>query len=222
VQPPTTEAELIDRADALAGSTVGMLADSLGVACPPNTRRHKGFIGQLVERALGAPGGSASEPDFPALGIECKTIPVRPNGTPNASTWVCTAPIHSFDPGPWRGSIVQKRLARVLFVPVVGDGPPADRRLAVPVLWTPTADQEAMLAADWHTLTELLVDRAVWQWRAQHGQALQLRPKAATSSNRVEIIDADGDLVETVPLGFYLRRSFTTEILAAESHLLPQ
>jgi DNA mismatch repair protein MutH len=218
--PPATEAALIDRADALAGATVGALCDSLGLPCPADLRRHKGFIGDLVEAALGAPGGSASAPDFPALGVELKTIPVRPDGAPRGSTWVCTAPLFALDPGPWRDSAVCTRLARVLFVPVLGDGPPATRRFGVPVLWSPSADQEAVLAADWDTLTDLLVERAVSQWTADHGVALQLRPKAASSRHRVEVLDQDGDLVETVPLGFYLRRSFTAEILATEPRLL--
>lgn len=221
MQPPPTEAALIDRADSLVGHTVGTLADSLGRPCPPDLRRHKGFVGDLVEAALGAPAAPQAGPDFPRLGVELKTIPVDPQGAPTASTWVCTAPIFDLDPGPWHTSAVARRLARVLFVPVEAAGPLPHRRLGVPILWSPTAAQEAVLRRDWDALSELLADGAVWQWRAHHGAALQLRPKAATSRDRVEVLDQDGELVETVPLGFYLRRAFTAEILAVEPAVLP-
>lgn len=213
VSTPTSEAELLQRADSLVGATVGQLADSLGRTAPPDLRRHKGFVGQLVEQALGAVAGSRSEPDFPHLGIELKTVPVDAFGRPAQSTWVCTAPVGALDPPPWWTSPVRGRLARVLWVPVCDRGPLPERRFRVPVLWSPTAQQEETLLADYTCLTELLAEGEVWQWTARHGAALQLRPKAATSRDRIEVTDAEGDLVETVPLGFYLRRSFTAAIL---------
>ena len=221
MRPPRTEVELIQRADALAGRRVGRIARQAGTTCPPDLRRHKGFIGELLERALGATAGARSEPDFPHLGVELKTIPVDAAGRPRQSTWVCTAPVFTLDPGPWSTSLLRRRLARVLWIPIVGDGPPAERGVGVPILWSPDPDEEQVLAQDWGQLTQLIADGEVWQWSAHHGEALQLRPKAASSSDRVEITDADGDLVETVPLGFYLRRGFTAGILAREPSLVP-
>lgn len=211
--PPPTEAALLQRADALVGATVGELADSLGLVAPPDLRRHKGFVGQLVERALGAAAGSRSEPDFPHLGIELKTTPVNSAGAPLQSTWVCTAPVGSFAPPTWWDSPLRRRLARVLWVPVDGSGPLPHRRFRVPVLWSPNPEQEETLLRDYTFLIDLLAGGEVWQWTARHGEALQLRPKAATSRDRIEITDADGEVVETVPLGFYLRRRFTAGVL---------
>lgn len=212
---PSSEAALLQRADALVGSKVGELADSLGREAPRDLRRHKGFVGQLVEHALGAVAGSRSEPDFPHLGIELKTVPVDAARRPTQSTWVCTAPVGVLDPPPWWRSPVRARLARVLWVPVASQGPVPERTFGVPVLWSPTPQQEETLLADYTSLTELLAEGEVWQWTARHGVALQLRPKAASSRDRIEVTDAEGDLVETVPLGFYLRRSFTAAILSS-------
>jgi DNA mismatch repair protein MutH len=218
--PPTSETELLQRADALAGRSLGDIAAEHMLPVPPDLKRHKGWIGDLLEHALGAEAGNASEPDFPHLGIELKTIPVDDKGKPKQTTWVCVAPVGVLDPGPWWTSAVRRRLARVLFVPILGDGPPGERWCGVPVIWSPDADQEGILKEDWDTLTELLAEGEVWQWHARHGTALQLRPKAATSSNRTWVTDEEGEWVQTVPRGFYLRASFTAGILAGEARLL--
>ncbi|MEC7947054.1 MAG: DNA mismatch repair endonuclease MutH [Myxococcota bacterium] len=219
-RPPASETELLQRADALAGSHLGDIATAHALPVPPDLRSHKGWIGDLLEHALGAEAGNASEPDFPHLGIELKTIPVDDRGRPRQTTWVCVAPMGVLDPGTWWASAVRRRLSRVLFVPVLGQGPPAERRCGAPVLWSPDAEQEAVLKADWEALTELLAEGEVWQWHARHGVALQLRPKAASARNRRWVTDGEGEWVQTVPRGFYLRTSFTAGILAAEPRLL--
>lgn len=217
---PRSEVELLQRADALAGRALGDLAAERMLPVPPDLKRHKGWIGDLLEHLLGADAGNASEPDFAHLGIELKTIPIDHRGKPKESTWVCVAPVGVLDPGTWWTSTVRRRLARVLWVPILGDGPPGERVVGAPVLWSPDADQEETLKADWEALTELLADGEVWQWHARHGDALQLRPKSATSRDRTWVTDADGEWVSTVPLGFYLRARFTASVLAAEGRLL--
>jgi DNA mismatch repair protein MutH len=219
-RPPTSESELLQRADALAGRSLGEIAGAHMLPVPPDLKRHKGWIGDLLEHALGAEAGNASEPDFPHLGIELKTIPVNAKGKPRQTTWVCVAPVGVLDPGPWWTSAIRRRLARVLFIPILGEDAPATRTVGAPVIWSPDADQEATLKDDWDALTELLASGEVWQWHARHGTALQLRPKAATSSNRTWVTDDDGEWVQTVPRGFYLRTSFTAGILAGEARLL--
>jgi DNA mismatch repair protein MutH len=87
---PSSEAELLSRARALAGRTLGSLARELGSEPPPDLRRAKGFAGQLLERALGASAGLRGEPDFRGLGVELKSLPVSRAGKPCESTFVCT------------------------------------------------------------------------------------------------------------------------------------
>src|SRR5688500_18797590 len=87
---PATESELMARARALSGMSLAELARQFGIAVPEAQLRAKGWVGQLLERALGATAGSRAKPDFEALGIELKTLPVDGRGQPKESTFVCT------------------------------------------------------------------------------------------------------------------------------------
>ena len=55
--PPRSEAELLARADAVAGRTLGDVAADLGMRVPATTRRGKGWTGTVIEHALGASAG---------------------------------------------------------------------------------------------------------------------------------------------------------------------
>lgn len=216
---PRSEVELLDRADGLAGAQLSEIAHYYGVVVPPDLRRHKGWIGDLIERALGAMAGGMAGPDLPELGIELKTIPVSEAGKPREATWVCVAPMDRIELGPWERSPVRHKLQRVLWLPIVGDGPPGERRVGAPIIWSPTADQEEVLAGDWATLAELIGSGEVWRWRAHLGKALQIRPKASKSTDYVWVLNREGDWVQTNPLGFYLRSRFTAQVLAMEARL---
>ena len=217
---PQSEVELLQRADACAGRTLAELAGRLGLAVPADLSRHKGWAGMLVEKALGIRAHGRSGPDLPHLGIEVKSIPVDAAGKPRESTWVCLAPVGQFNPGPWRTSPVRAKLSHVLWMPILDAPTLAERRVGVPFLWMPSADEEEVLARDWEALSELLAEGDVSQWHARHGEALQLRPKAAAASDRIWVIDADGEWVQTNPRGFYLRSRFTAAILRREARLL--
>lgn len=219
--PPPSVPALLDRADALAGLTVGEAAALLGVALPADLRHAKGLIGQLVEAALGATAASHAEPDFPQLGVELKTVPIGAHGRPREATWVTHARHDPLQPRDWAASTVRERLSQVLFVPVWGEGLPATRRFGVPVFWAPTPDEEALLRADWEELTALLIRGEVWMQRGHRGRALQLRPKAAHRDDRVWVVDHEGEWSSTLPLGFYLRAPFVARLLAAEAGAPP-
>lgn len=85
--------ELVHAANQLAGLTLAELAERCGIMIPSSLRREKGWIGQLLEFALGASAGSKPQQDFPELGVELKTLPIANNGIPLESTFVCTAPL---------------------------------------------------------------------------------------------------------------------------------
>jgi DNA mismatch repair protein MutH len=217
---PRSETELLQRADACAGRTLAELAARLGEPVPADLTRHKGWAGSLIEKALGIQAHGRAGPDLPHLSIEVKSIPVDPTGKPRESTWVCLAPVDGFDPGPWRTSPVRAKLAHVLWMPILDAPTLAERRVGVPFLWMPSAEEEEVLARDWEALSELLAEGEVSQWHARHGEALQLRPKAARADDRIWVVDADGEWVQTNPRGFYLRSRFTAAILARESRLV--
>ncbi len=220
MRPPASEVELMQRADALAGRTLADIAGEHGWVVPPDLKRHKGWIGDLVERGVGVQGAGYAGPDIPELGIEIKSIPVDQRGKPRESSWVCKAPMERVSLGPWLHSPVRKKLIRVLWVPILGEGPPGERWVGAPLLWTPSAEQEEILAEDWAMLTELIGEGEVWQWRAHHGKALQVRPKAAHGADWVWVLDQEGEWVRTSPLGFYLRARFTARVLEEEWRML--
>ncbi|MEQ8233417.1 MAG: DNA mismatch repair endonuclease MutH [Gammaproteobacteria bacterium] len=217
VPAPRSEAELAARAHALAGVTLGELAASLGVRLPVDLRGHKGFVGELVEAALGADAGSRPVPDFEALGVELKTVPLGANQRPRESTHVCTVSLGELLGQQWADSSVRRKLARVLWVPVEATPslPLAARRIGAARLWSPTVEDERMLAADWEEHMELLATGRFDAIDGRLGSCLQLRPKAANGAARVAASDADGQPAATLPRGFYLRATFTARILAS-------
>ena len=193
-----------------------MIASGFGEAAPADLRRNKGWIGTLLERELGAAGGSQAEPDFPELGVELKSIPVNDKGVPTSSTWVSLADI-DLRVSRWEDSWARRKLSRVLWVPVITPkgSTPGERCIGRPVLWSPNAQQEAVLRDDWDEHMELLGLGAFWQIDATRGTALQLRPKAAKGSDTQWALSDDGEWVKAQPKGFYLRRTFTRDVLAA-------
>ncbi len=218
---PKTEQELGGRARALAGLTLGELAGRLGRPVPPDLKRAKGFVGELVELGLGAPGKSRSGPDFAELGVELKTLPVDRRGRPVESTFVCTIPLLSVGDLEWEDSPVRAKLARVLFVPVEGERekPVADRRLGTPLFWSPSAEDERDLKFDWEELSGRIGRGDVESITGHLGRYLQVRPKAADSQARRRALDADGIAFAALPRGFYLRALFTERIVAAHYRL---
>lgn len=214
--PPATLDELMTRAYAIAGLRLGQLAQQLAVAVPSDLRREKGWVGQLLERALGASASSLAEPDFQLIGVELKTIPLDAHGRPRESTYVCTVPLEAEALGQqWESSWVRRKLATVLWVPVEGDNaiPLAERRIGNPLLWRPSAAEEAQLRADWEELMEMICLGQLESITAALGEVLQIRPKAASARVRGRAIGAEGRVVRTNPRGFYLRSSFTAALL---------
>ena len=217
VSAPTTPEELLARARDLAGHNLRELAEQQGMPLPDEPRRAKGYIGQLVERALGANGTSRDVADFPALGIELKTVPVDVRGQPRESTFVCVLDLARVADLEWERSRVKQKLERVLFVPIES-GPSlvfAERRIGMPLLWSPNEWQARVLRADYEEIAGRIASGDTDGIRGTVGQALQLRPKAAHSRMRTRVLDADGAPASSLPRGFYLRASFTHEVLRA-------
>ena len=212
--PPTIEA-LMASATPLAGRSLRWIAERHGLAVPPDLRRHKGWVGHLLERVLGASAGGRAEPDFPHLGVELKTLPVDARGKPRESTWVCTARMDGTIAKTWEDSWVLHKLAHVLWIPIVvaADQEVGDRTVGAPILWRPSAEEEAVLAADWRSLTEIIALGQLWQLNARHGTALQVRPKAASARDLTWVLDEENEWVQDSPRGFYLRTSFTAEMV---------
>ena len=215
VEAPVTEAELFARAEELAGLSLGELGRRFEATAPPDLRRAKGWVGQLLERALGATARSRAAPDFEVLGIELKTLPIGRFRTPAESTFVCTIDVSRIGDVDWESSLVKKKLSRVLWVPVEGDREldVSVRRIGTPFIWSPSPEDEASLRSDWDDLAGIIGRGDVESITGHMGRHLQIRPKAASSRSRRRGIDAEGTSFAVLPRGFYLRSAFTAKLL---------
>lgn len=217
VSAPSSEGELLRRAQGLAGMRLADLATSLGAKVPEDLRRAKGFVGGLLEGALGATAGSRALPDFPELAVELKTLPVNRRGVPLESTFVCTIPLADIGDVEWADSRVRRKLLRVLWIPVEGERTiaVAERRIGQPLLWSLGTEDERILRQDWEELAGLIGRGHVESLTGHLGRFLQIRPKAADSKSRRMGFDAEGVPFAALPRGFYLRASFTRALLAS-------
>ena len=216
ITPPASEQELIQRAIRLTGMSLAQIAREIGVAVPMSQREAKGWIGVLMEARLGASAGSLSEPDFQAIGVEMKTLPLNHLGKPRESTYVCTVPLIGNTNLDWLKSNVRRKLNRVLWVPVEADPslPLASRRVGSPFLWSPGPEQEAVLREDWEELMERISLGELDRLTARQGRYLQIRPKGANAASLTRSITETGESGLTLPRGFYLRASFTHTLLS--------
>lgn len=205
----------MERAETLAGKTLQHVATLQNRELPEFLTGAKGFIGELFEDYLGANAGSLPEPDFRNIGVELKTIPVNRNGKPKESTYVCIVSLLPEDSGRWESSLVKRKLSRVLWIPVEADVdiPVAMRRIGSPILWSPTPEQEKILQQDWQELMDMVLTGGLEKISARYGIYLQIRPKAQNAKSLQSGIDENGNIIKTLPRGFYLRTSFTETIL---------
>ena len=215
MKPPRTEAELLQRAQSLAGKTLLELAQDLNLRLPQDGRHGKGWIGQAIELFLGATAGPQSQPDFQHLGVELKTVPVAAGPKAKESTFVSMVPHACALGAGWRQSGVYRKLRRVLWIPVEAGGGIdfARRRIGSGFLWSPDAAQEEVLRRDWEELMELVGFGEFDRISARLGRYLQIRPKGASAGSVVRVVDDLAEVGETLPRGFYLRAGFTNELL---------
>jgi DNA mismatch repair protein MutH len=215
VIPPTAElrSQLFERAQRLEGMRVRELASELMRPCPGGGVRTKGRVGELVEIALGASGGSRRAVDFPESGVELKTIPVSEEQKPFESTFVCA--VNLDEEVDWALSWPRAKLSLVLFVPVIGarELPLPDRSFGRPVMWQPTPAQDRQLNADYDDIMGLVGIGRIEDVTAHLGRYMQLRPKAKDGTVRTLARGAEGERFGTVPRGFYLRPAFTGALL---------
>jgi len=164
---------------------------------------------------LGATAGSKPEPDFPELAIELKTLPITNQAKVLETTFVCVASLTGLTGINWQNSWVKKKLKRVLWVPIISEKtiPLAHRKVASAFIWTPSPEEEQLLAMDWQELTDMIVLGEVENIQGKHGQVLQLRPKAANSKAKTKAFNRHGTPFMTLPRGFYLKTPFTQALL---------
>jgi DNA mismatch repair protein MutH len=210
---------LLAHARALVGVELSELADTLGLPVPVGRLRTKGWSGQVIEHELGVAVGGSRGPDFAALGVELKTVPVRESLEPLESTAVCQIDPVAIAGESWESSYVRGKLARVLFVALAvpaGARSVGERRVAAVRLWSPDADETRALRDDF----ELFVRGYYRLGRAAEitghlGGVLQVRPKGRDADDLRDAYDAAGNPARVGKHGFYLRPAFVARILRA-------
>ncbi|GGI81476.1 DNA mismatch repair endonuclease MutH [Legionella impletisoli] len=210
-----SEAELLERCQRIEGLTLAQLAYELKLMIPLSSSHRKGWIGQMVELVLGADAGSLAAPDFSELGIELKTLPLNHLGKPAESTFVTSISLLTIHQENWLTSQCFSKLKRVLWLPIESDKqiPFQERRIGKAILWSPNPEQEKILAADWNELAWMLASGQLEDIHAGIGEYLQVRPKAANKQSLCYGYDREGNKIQTLPRGFYLRSKFTASIL---------
>jgi DNA mismatch repair protein MutH len=218
--PPYSEEELLIKSNKLIGVSLGQIAVELNISIPENLRKHKGWVGELLESALGATAYSLPEPDFQHIGVELKSLPINKNGIPKESTFICTTPLIDLAGNKWADSVVLKKIKRVLWVPVESEPtiPLRNRRLGNPFLWSPDYEESNLLQSDWEDINEMISLGEIDKISSHFGEALQLRPKAASSKSETRSYSNEGVPEMTLPRGFYLRAGFTKKILEKQMH----
>jgi DNA mismatch repair protein MutH len=216
---------LLAHARALVGVELAEVADALGLPVPIGRVRSKGWSGQLLEQELGVATGGLPGPDFAALGVELKTVPVTRALEPIESTAVCQIDPIAIAAESWATSYVRRKLARVLFVAL--EVPPGtrsvgDRIVAAVRLWSPGPEEERVLRADF----ELVVRDYFRRGRAAEitghlGEALQVRPKGRDAADLRDAYDPAGRPTRVGKHGFYLRPAFVARILRGGCGTLP-
>lgn len=210
---PDTVDELIACANQLAGKTLGNIAETQGIDCPHDLTQQKGWVGQLIERALGATNTNSADADFAHLGIELKTLPLNHLHQAKESTFICTA--KSPFSTKFEDSLFWKKCQRILWLPVEAESdlPLATRQIGRAILWQPNTEQTRILKQDWHELTEKLTLGHYADLSAKYGTYLQCRPKAAHSRVIRQHLNDEGDIASMIPRGFYLRTLLTNQVI---------
>lgn len=198
---PKTIEQAIQRANNITGMTIAELAKALQIPLPHNPKSAKGFIGQLVEIALGASAGSNPIQDFPSINLELKTIPIKFNGSPAETTHICVAHLNNLCGLSFENSNVYNKIKQVLWVPVEGekDIPIGERHIGQSFLWKMNDEEFKLLKTDFEEILEYIIHNDKENIPASIGEYMQLRPISKVDDKK--------------QYGFYLRKNFTSMLI---------
>lgn len=151
------EYEIVARAEAMRGRTLGELAESRWAA-GVSSKLNKGGAGAIVERYFGIEPNSDQAPDFAGAGVELKVCPLVMDGRAakriKERTSVTMIDYMALDRETWPTASVRGKIARILFV-FYGwrpDVPLGEMRVEAIKLWSPPATMLPILERDWRTV----------------------------------------------------------------------
>lgn len=194
---------------AQVGRSIGDIASEQGFVFKNN----KGDVGHLVEQLLGVKSSSFKGPDLPQYGLEIKTLPVDRQGRVLENTFVSRITL-PFTETNFTLSEFWYKAQKILFVPIIGNknSESTDRILAQPFIWQACAKEFEVISQDWIDLSSYLRLGAWAKINSKIGDILHIRPKAAHAQDLCSF-EALGQQHQILPLGFYLRKSFTQSLI---------
>jgi DNA mismatch repair protein MutH len=179
-----------------------------------HNKGHKGWAGGVLEDVLGVLNKNGCEADFPEWGIEVKTLPLSPDFRVLENTFLSKISL-PFTEGCFHRSRLYQKIRCIFWVPLIGERKASleQRLIGKGFLWQMTAEQYNIFEKDWEELTFFIRNGYFSDISAHLGQALHIRPKARSSYEKVRISLSNQITTQIVPIGFYLRRSFTQNLL---------
>jgi DNA mismatch repair protein MutH len=206
--------QILNKTKDIEGLTFLQFARLLNLDLPMDLTHAKGWIGQAIEKYLGAKAGSLPIPDFPDLNLELKTLPLNHQAKASESTYVTTLPLMGHLNLIWEQSACYQKLQQVLWVLIEGDKatPYHQRRIIKATLWKPSPEQSEILKRDWETITEMVIQGEVEKIHGGIGEYLHIRPKASDSLITTQSMNEQGQVIQTIPKGFYLRTKLTNQV----------
>ncbi|WP_115956086.1 DNA mismatch repair endonuclease MutH [Candidatus Purcelliella pentastirinorum] len=209
------EDELIDKLKSLAGFTIKEILFNKNISLVTSLKFDKGLVGKLIECFLGLINNNYAKQDFFDIGLELKTIPVNNLGFPVEDTFVCSAKlIGNFDYS-WKSSYVKNKISRVLWIPVENCRRMSilDKRIGLPIIWSPNCVEKKLLKIDWEEIMNFIILGEIEKLDSIYGNILYIKSKAKNSNCLTNAIGNDGKIIMVNPKSFYLRKSFTKQIL---------
>lgn len=207
------ESALAERFAPFVGQTLGRSAEQLGVAISPG----KGFVGDVVRRALGAKTAKARIKEFEEMGIDVKATRVSPSGRPYESMSFPAFRYADLLEETWEDSDLLSRLeGGLLICPVIGErkeAPPENCVFGQPILWKPTYEELEVAHHEWE----------MYRTEIRNGQADSLTPGSKTKMLHVRPHARDRNDTDLAPLlGPVVKKSFWLNAHFIQSLVEPQ
>jgi len=149
--------------EALAGQFVGRLLIDFDPDAPmrPSSALTKGVVGRIYEKAFGIPANSKPGPDFPAAGIELKSVPILLTGAePKAKERISISMIDfaTLASQSWETADVRKKLDHMLMIFYGWEPlqPIARFRTLAAGIWSPDDSTLQTIKTDWERIRDLV------------------------------------------------------------------
>ena len=202
--------QLLDKLHSYTGHTVLSIAKMENIPF----KEDKGQIGQLVEQLMGVKSNSYAGPDLPEMGVEIKTLPLNSQGKVQEHTHIGKISL-PFKETSFEHSSLWLKIQKILFVPIIAqrNNIMSEKILGQPFLWEAGQEIKEQLKKDWLELSSFLRLGHFDEINSQIGEYLHIRPKASHGKDFI-FFQQENNTYHILPIGFYLRKSFTQQLIA--------